>query len=114
MPRITTAQNRTFLDGDHIGRNDNPAQSYSSDGYRIYGNPQMPKIKLFAVAAAMIATGFGVWAASTSNAHVAPSVGQADPIQVIRTAKDLPTTAKNLPAIEFADYAFLFSHLGLV
>jgi hypothetical protein len=36
----------------------------------------MRNIKLFAVAAAMTATGFGVWAASTSNARVAPSVGQ--------------------------------------
>jgi len=32
----------------------------------------MRKISLIAVAAAMIATGFGVWAASTTNARVAP------------------------------------------
>jgi hypothetical protein len=37
----------------------------------------MAKIKLFAVAATLVATGFGVWAASTANARVAaPSVGQ--------------------------------------
>ena len=63
----------------------------------------MRKIRLFAVAAAMTATGFGVWAAST-NARVAPSVGQGiEPIQVMMTAKDLPT-------IEFADYTFVFAH----
>ena len=72
--------------------------------------PQMRNIKLFAVAAAMTATGFGVWAASTSNARVAPSVGQVDQIQVMRTAKDLPPTAKDLPTIEFADHTFVFPH----
>jgi hypothetical protein len=79
-------------------------------GTAYYGNPQMPKIKLFAVPAAMIATGFGVWAASNSNAHVAPSVGQVDPIQVMTTAKDLPPTVKDLPTIEFADHTFVFPH----
>ena len=70
----------------------------------------MPKIKMFAVPAAMIATGFGVWAASNSNAHVAPSVGQVDPIKVMSTARDLPTTAKDLPTIEFADHTFVCPH----
>jgi hypothetical protein len=54
--------------------------------------------------------GFGVWAASNSNAHVAPSVGQVDPIQVMTTAKDLPPTVKDLPTIEFADHTFVFPH----
>ena len=64
----------------------------------------MRKISLFAVAAALTATGFGVWAASTTNARVVPSVGQGiEPIQVMMTAKDLPT-------IEFADYTFVFAH----
>ena len=79
-------------------------------GTAYYGNPQMHKIKLFVFAAAMIATGFGVWAASNSNAHVASSVGQVDPIQVMTTAKDLPTTAKDLPTVEFADHTFVFPH----
>jgi hypothetical protein len=35
----------------------------------------MRKIRLFAVAAAAVATGLGVWAASTTNARVAPSMG---------------------------------------
>jgi hypothetical protein len=34
----------------------------------------MRKISLFAVAAAVVATGLGVWAASTTNARVAPSM----------------------------------------
>ena len=64
--------------------------------------PQMRNIKLFAVAAAMTATGFGVWAASTSNARVAPSIGQGiEPLQLMMTAKELPT-------IEFVDYTFVF------
>jgi hypothetical protein len=63
----------------------------------------MHKIKPFIIAAAMTAIGFGVWAASNSNAHVAPSVGQVDPIQVMTTAKDLPT-------IEFSDYTFVFPY----
>jgi hypothetical protein len=33
---------------------------------------QMRTIRLFAIAAAMVATGVGVWAASTTNARVAP------------------------------------------
>jgi hypothetical protein len=36
---MTTAQNRTFRDGYHIGGNDNPAYSYSSDEYRILWEP---------------------------------------------------------------------------
>jgi hypothetical protein len=38
------------------------------------GRPQMRKISLFAVTAALTATGFGVWAASTTNARVTPSI----------------------------------------
>ena len=72
--------------------------------------PSDAKIKLFAVAAAMTATGFGVWAASNSNSHGAPSVGQVDPIQLMTTAKDLPPTVKDLPTIEFADHTFVFPH----
>ena len=36
----------------------------------------MRKTTLFAVAAALIVTGFGVWAASPTNARVSPSIGQ--------------------------------------
>jgi transposase len=42
--------------------------------------------------------------------HVAPSVGQVDPIKVMSTARDLPTTVKDLPTIEFADHTFVFPH----
>jgi len=63
----------------------------------------MGKIRLFAVAATLVATGFGVWAASTTNARVAaPSVGQVvEPFQLMMNAKELP-------AVEFVDYTFVF------
>ena len=62
----------------------------------------MRKISLCAVAAAMIATGFGVWAASPINARVSPSIGQGiQPFQLMVNAKGLPTE-------EFADYTFVF------
>ena len=60
------------------------------------------KISLFAVAGALIATGLGVWAAVPTNAPVSPSIGHAvDPLQLMITAKDLPTT-------DFVDYTFVF------
>jgi hypothetical protein len=59
----------------------------------------MRKISLFAVAVAVIASGFGVWAAST---RVAPSLGQGvEPFQLMMNAKNLPIAA-------FADYTFVF------
>jgi hypothetical protein len=63
----------------------------------------MIKMTLFAVvAAALTATGFGVWATSTTNARVASSVGQGiEPLEVMITAKGLPTA-------EYADYTFVF------
>jgi len=62
----------------------------------------MRKITLFAVAAAIIATGvFGVWAASPTNAR-APSTSQRiEPVQLMLNAKGLPT-------VEFADYTFVY------
>jgi hypothetical protein len=63
----------------------------------------MRKISLFAVAAALIATGFGVWAAVPTNARVAPSMGQGiEPFKLMMSAKGLA------PA-EFADYTFVFN-----
>jgi hypothetical protein len=63
----------------------------------------MRKTALFAVtAAALIATGFGVWAASPTNARVPSSQG-------IESFKIMLNT-KSLPAQEFADYTFVFSH----
>ena len=62
----------------------------------------MGKIKLFAVAAALAAAGFGLWTASTTNARVAPSMSQGvEPFQLMMNAKDLPT-------VEFVDYTFVF------
>jgi hypothetical protein len=53
-----------------------------------------------AVAAALIAIGFGVWAAVPTKARV-PSTGQIEPFQLMMNAKDLPSE-------EFADYTFVF------
>jgi hypothetical protein len=65
----------------------------------------MRKGSLFAVAATLIATGFGVWAASTTtDARVAGTpTGQAvEPFQLMMNAKQLP-------AVEFVDYTFVFN-----
>jgi hypothetical protein len=51
----------------------------------------MRKTTLFAVVAAVIVTGFGVWAASPTNARI-PSMGQGiEPFQLMMNAKGLPT-----------------------
>jgi hypothetical protein len=61
----------------------------------------MRKISSFAVAAAaLIVTGFGVWAAATTNGRVAPSI-RIEPLQLMMNAKDLPT-------VEFVDHTFVF------
>jgi len=61
------------------------------------------KISLFAVAGALIASGFAVWASAPTNAPVTPSIGQGiEPLQLMVTAKDLPT-------VEFVDYTFVFN-----
>jgi hypothetical protein len=61
----------------------------------------MRKTTLFVVAAAVIATGFGLWAASPTNARV-PSTGQGiEPFQLMMNTKGLPT-------VEFADYTFVY------
>jgi hypothetical protein len=55
-----------------------------------------------AVAAALIATGFGVWATSPTNARV-PSAGQGiDPHQMMMNTSAMPTTV--------VDYSFVFVH----
>ena len=61
----------------------------------------MRKITLFAVAAAVIATGFGVWAAAPTSARVAPSMSQG-----IDTFK--LKNAKGLARAEFYDHGFVF------
>jgi hypothetical protein len=66
------------------------------------GRVRMRKISLFAVTAAVIATGFGVWAASNTDARVAPTMGQGiEPFQIMMDAKEVLTA-------EFADYTFVF------
>jgi hypothetical protein len=60
----------------------------------------MRKTTLGAVATALIATGFGVWAASP--ARVSPSIGQGiEPFQLMVNAKGLATA-------EFYDHGFVF------
>jgi hypothetical protein len=49
----------------------------------------MRKISLIAVAAAVVATGFGVWVAAPTSARIAPSRG-IEPIQLMMNAKGLP------------------------
>jgi hypothetical protein len=62
----------------------------------------MRKITLFAVAAAVIATGFGVWAAAPTNARIAPLHSQGiEPFQLMMNAKGLPTA-------EAYDHGFVF------
>jgi hypothetical protein len=62
----------------------------------------MRKISLIAVAAVVIATGFGVWAGAPTSARVTPSMGQGiEPFELMINAKGLPTE-------EVADYTFVF------
>jgi hypothetical protein len=64
----------------------------------------MRNTALFAFSPALIAIGFGVWAASPTNAPVSPSIVQGvEPLQMMVNAKELPT-------VEFADYTFVFAH----
>ena len=60
----------------------------------------MRKTTLFAAAAALIAAGFGVWAASP--ARVSPSISQRiEPLRLMVNAKDLSRA-------ELVDYTFVF------
>jgi hypothetical protein len=62
----------------------------------------MRQTTLFAFAPALIAIGFGVWAAGPAKAPVSPSIGQGiEPFQLMMNAKDLPRA-------EFADFTFVF------
>jgi hypothetical protein len=58
--------------------------------------------RLLAVTAAVIATSFGVWAASPANAPASPSIAQGiQPLQIMKNAKGLATA-------EFYDHGFVF------
>ena len=64
----------------------------------------MRNVSLFAFTPALIAIGFGVWAASPAKAPVSPSLGQGiEPFQMMVNAKEMPT-------VEFVDYTFVFAH----
>jgi hypothetical protein len=60
----------------------------------------MRKITLFAVAAAVIATGFGVWAVAPTSARITPSQG-IEPLQLMMNTKGLATA-------EAYDHGFVF------
>ena len=60
------------------------------------------KITLLAAAAAVIATGFGVWAAAPTTARVTPSMSQGiEPFELMKNAKGLATA-------DLVDYTFVF------
>ena len=63
----------------------------------------MRNISWFAVAAtALVATGFGVWATSTTQGRVPLSMShRIEPLQLMMNAKELPS-------VEYADYTFVF------
>ena len=63
----------------------------------------MRKTTLFTVVAAtLIVTGFGLWAAAPAKAPASPSMGQGiDPHQLM-------VNAKGLSRAEFVDYTFVF------
>jgi hypothetical protein len=64
----------------------------------------MRNTALFAFSPALIAIGFGVWAASPANTPVSPPIVQGiEPLQMMVNAKELPT-------VEFVDYTFVFAH----
>ena len=64
----------------------------------------MRKIGLFAFSPALIAVGFGVWAASPAKAPVSPAIVQGiDPLLMMVNAKEMPT-------VEFVDYTFVFAY----
>ena len=64
----------------------------------------MRNTAMFGFAPALIAIGFGVWAASPANAPASPSIVQGiEPLQMMMNAKELPT-------VEFVDYTFVFPH----
>jgi hypothetical protein len=69
---------------------------------RLNGRTQMRNASLFAFTPALIAIGFGVWAASPAKAPASPSLGQGiEPFKLMMNAKELP-------AVEFVDYTFVF------
>jgi hypothetical protein len=61
----------------------------------------MRKISMCAVAATMVAIGFGVWAAAPTNARVGSTGQGIEPMQLMMNAKGLPTA-------EAYDHGFVF------
>jgi hypothetical protein len=63
----------------------------------------MRKISFFTVAATCLATGFGVWGASITNARIAPSIG--DGIEPLQTT----TNANQLSAQHYDEFSLVFT-----
>jgi len=61
----------------------------------------MRTISLCAIAAVVVAIGFGVWAAPTSTPVVASAGQGIDPFPIM-------TNTKGLATAEFVDYTFVF------
>jgi hypothetical protein len=62
----------------------------------------MRNATLFSFTPALIAIGFGVWAASPAKAPVSPSLDRGiEPFRLMVNAQDLPRA-------EFVDYTFVF------
>ena len=62
------------------------------------------KVTLLAVAAAVIATGFRVWAAAPTTARVTPSPSMSQGIEPFELMKN----SKGLATAELVDYTFVF------
>jgi len=63
----------------------------------------MRNITIVTAACLALAVGVGAWATSTTQARVATPAGDPlDPMQIMSSAKNLPTT-------EFEDYTFVFN-----
>jgi hypothetical protein len=67
------------------------------------GEFKMRRTGLFAIAAALILAGVGGWAASNTQARVAPEANvQIDPLQLM-------THAGDLPAQHYQDFSLVFN-----
>jgi hypothetical protein len=63
----------------------------------------MCDITIVTAACLALAAGVGAWATSTTQARVAtPTADSVDPMQIM-------TSAKNLPTEELVDYTFVFN-----
>ena len=77
----------------------------------------MRNASLFAFTPALIAIGFGVWAAPPANAPVSPSIGQGiEPFKLMVNAKELPSSpgGRGANAVPLAIPALRHLCLGII